>query len=518
MTLPLPLLGYVPIGVRPAATYPRVRLPAPGAAVQLPRPAAGGGLPLPAPVAALAAWLRHALAGGGAVEVATNWRLPTANPARPYAPALVLHRPGAGLNLYLALEIDAPYDEEFRQPTHCLGADDARDAYFTQRGWGVVRLAEEQVCRQPRACVALLAHLLARLDPTYQPPPGLPAAGPADVPAWSALRAQQWEKENYRATYPPPELPPAGAVGRAAETTEAEAGPDPATTTTTTAAASAATATTTAATWAALEAAVGARYPLPAPLPPGPLALAHPDPRAPALRFDPAAHQYYLHGQPATSVSSLYKRFFPEFDTERWAAEAARKRGVPAEEVRQEWAARGAGSAGAGTALHQQIEAVYNGAPPIADDAPEFAHFRAFFHDHPHLVPFRTEWPIYDEALLLAGTVDLVARQPDGSLAIYDWKRSKKVVGADGQPLGNHYRPAEGPLRDLPDCAFSRYSLQLNIYQWLLETHYGYRVSARYLVVLHPDYDRYHLVPVPAYPRHLAQLLAARRAELAPGS
>ena len=248
---------------------------------------------------------------------------------------------------------------------------------------------------------------------------------------------------------------------------------------------------------------------------PGRLALANPDPRHAALRFDAVAHQYYIHDQPATSVSALYKRFFPEFDTARWAAHTATKRGCAPAEVAQEWADKATASATAGTTLHQQIEAFYNAADNDggpAEAGPDFAHFLRFTRDYSHLVPYRTEWQVYHEELLLAGTIDFVAQNPDGTLSIYDWKRSLKVVDPLGQLLLNRYQTTEGPLNDLPDCPFSYYTLQQNIYKWLLETRYGCRVRDMQLVVVHPSYERYYVVPIPERPRHVERMVAALRA------
>jgi hypothetical protein len=40
------------------------------------------------------------------------------------------------------------------------------------------------------------------------------------------------------------------------------------------------------------------------------------------------------------------------------------------------------------------------------------------------------------------------------------------------------------------------YALQLNLYQYLLESKYGLKVSGRYLVCMHPERAFYELVPI----------------------
>ena len=45
-------------------------------------------------------------------------------------------------------------------------------------------------------------------------------------------------------------------------------------------------------------------------------------------------------------------------------------------------------------------------------------------------MPFRTEWAIFSDAECLAGSIDFVARQQDGRLVLFDWKRSKGLCEA----------------------------------------------------------------------------------------
>ena len=44
-----------------------------------------------------------------------------------------------------------------------------------------------------------------------------------------------------------------------------------------------------------------------------------------------------------------------------------------------------------------------------------------------NLEPYRTEWMIWDKELKFAGSIDMIFRNPDGTLLIYDWKRCKNI-------------------------------------------------------------------------------------------
>ena len=115
------------------------------------------------------------------------------------------------------------------------------------------------------------------------------------------------------------------------------------------------------------------------------------------------------------------------------------------------------------------------------------------------LRPYRTEWNIYDAEKGIAGSPDLIAAY-DGKLLMFDWKRSTKLVRASG----NAYQIIDdcwgkygfGALSTLHDNAFVHYSLQQGIYRYILEKHYGIRLHGMYLVIIHPDYERYYCIPV----------------------
>jgi hypothetical protein len=78
----------------------------------------------------------------------------------------------------------------------------------------------------------------------------------------------------------------------------------------------------------------------------------------------------------------------------------------------------------------------------------------------------------------------------DGTFAVYDWKRAKEIK------MDNTFETGYGPVSHLPNCNYWHYTLQLNLYRWLLEKHYGVVVSEMALVVIHPinkNFRRYKL-------------------------
>jgi len=95
-----------------------------------------------------------------------------------------------------------------------------------------------------------------------------------------------------------------------------------------------------------------------------------------------------------------------------------------------------------------------------------------------------------------------------GSIVVVDWKRSKDVR------FENDYRSLKHPFGHLPDTSGWRYSIQLNLYRYILESEYGYSVSSMFLAVVHPEQDGPRLI---ACPRMVSEIAALVEYEIALG-
>jgi hypothetical protein len=125
----------------------------------------------------------------------------------------------------------------------------------------------------------------------------------------------------------------------------------------------------------------------------------------------------------------------------------------------------------------------------------EWCYFLKFVDDFPHLKPYRTEWLVYNEDWKLSGSIDMVYENEDGTLSIYDWKRSKEIIRVNNF---NEYSCTDS-ICHLPNTNFWHYSLQLNTYKSILEAKYDKKIKDLYLVRLHPNNEdeTYELIDVP---------------------
>lgn len=240
------------------------------------------------------------------------------------------------------------------------------------------------------------------------------------------------------------------------------------------------------------------------------------------ISFEAGPHLYTIKGldkRAFISVTTWNHSHFAVFDADRIITNMMQGKGwikskyygKSREEIKAGWDIGRDEAAGAGTNMHYQIECYYNtGVHNSNNDSIEYAYFKNFINACPNLKPYRTEWMIYHEELCLAGSIDMVYENPDGTLMIYDWKRAKDIKKTDGF--------AKYALTDcinhIPDTNFWHYTLQLNTYKAILEEKYGKMVTKLALVCLHPSKKNFEVITVPVLKEEMKALFALRREQL----
>lgn len=281
------------------------------------------------------------------------------------------------------------------------------------------------------------------------------------------------------------------------------------------------------------------------------LAVVNVHPRDERIQFEEETHTYTIDGSRAgwTSCTGFLHNFFDPFNADAVIAKMmssskwheSKYYGMTAEAIKKQWADKAKASSEAGTRMHLDIEHFYNALPTgwttdgtaarsvdidtgiaamhesdnwTAAGGPEWDYFKSYQRDYgSRFEPFRTEWLVFDEEHKVAGSIDMVYKKPDGTLAIYDWKRVEEVK------TENRFQSGLGPVGHLPDTNYWHYSLQLNVYRYILQKHYGYTVSELALVVLHPNNRSWRVVRLNMMDDEVAGMMATRAAALAiPGN
>jgi hypothetical protein len=222
---------------------------------------------------------------------------------------------------------------------------------------------------------------------------------------------------------------------------------------------------------------------------------------------------------PYTSVTTWVHRQFAPFDSDKVIEKMMSAKSWPkspyfgktAEEIKTQWSANGAEVSSAGINLHRDIETFMNfpvdpanhetlfdyyqeHSELIENTSIEWNYFLDFVRATFSLVPLRTEWTIYNEDIKISGSIDMVYKNPDGTIMIYDWKRCKDIG-----PNGWNKFAITDNLDHIPDSNFWHYALQLNLYKYILETKYDQTVTKLCLVKLHPNNKSktFEVIPLP---------------------
>jgi ATP-dependent exoDNAse (exonuclease V) beta subunit len=254
------------------------------------------------------------------------------------------------------------------------------------------------------------------------------------------------------------------------------------------------------------------------------------------IRFFEEGHKYTILSDPEstyTSVTTWNHQHFPKFDADaiiqimmkgkNWNPSNKYWNMTP-EQIKAQWNANSAEVSQAGTDMHYQIECFMNNGELspgythqdllVANDfndntTLEWSYFLEFVKNNPELKPYRTEWLVYDEEIKIAGSIDMVYENPDGTLLIYDWKRSKEITKSNNW---NKSAITEC-IQHLPDTNYWHYTLQLNTYKTILEKRYKKKVTGMFLVKLHPQNTNksYQILKVPALEEDMENLYEYRK-------
>jgi hypothetical protein len=239
------------------------------------------------------------------------------------------------------------------------------------------------------------------------------------------------------------------------------------------------------------------------------------------IHFDEPTHVYTVKGESKgwISCTGFLHSFFPHFDADEVITKMMKSPkwpqskwfGMTKQAIKEAWNANGREASEAGTAMHLGIEMVMNGAEsevaPEVKPTKEWEYFWNYWREDSKIwEPWRTEWEVWDEELKLAGSIDMIYRnKKDGTFAVYDWKRAKDMK------MENNFGKGFGPVAHLPDCNYWHYTLQLNVYRWLLEKHYGLVISEMALIVLHPNNKNYKRYKLNRLTDEIDEMMEARR-------
>lgn len=165
--------------------------------------------------------------------------------------------------------------------------------------------------------------------------------------------------------------------------------------------------------------------------------------------------------------------------------------GMTKEEIKKLWKDNGNNACRLGTLLHADIEDYYNN-EEVDNDSVEYQYFMKFEEKRKEnkLIPFEAELQIFDEDILISGTVDMIFYENTDSgpiFHVYDWKRSKHPI----KFTADYDNMTTECIKHIPKTNYYEYCLQLNMYTYMLREKYGMNIATMNIVILHEDHEEY---------------------------
>ena len=185
--------------------------------------------------------------------------------------------------------------------------------------------------------------------------------------------------------------------------------------------------------------------------------------------------------------------------------------------IRLKWQQDRDEAAELGTAMHKALELHANeagpSAPPLSPELQQAYSYLEFKSQQGYDV-YRTEMLVFSESLKLCGSIDLLLRHRDDAqtdrkrVVVADWKRSKQLKGI------SEFGSMTGPLSGFSDCNMVHYTLQLNVYSWLLLHEYSFEVVNMEVICCHPTQANFLKVAIEDQQDAVHVMLEERKSQL----
>lgn len=206
---------------------------------------------------------------------------------------------------------------------------------------------------------------------------------------------------------------------------------------------------------------------------PSSITVRHPINEEVIISFDQKDHSYIDNNkQEYVSVTTLVSKAFPEFNRNEVAEKVAMKKGLDKDIVIKQWQNKSIQALRNGNRYHEYIEKYILGQKLFP---PETIQQKIKFNQGKKIVDNLKQkgYKLYPEKLVfspdfgIAGSIDLLVKVNDHYYIIIDWKNLSKNLQkiSFNNKCGNIY-----PTKNIMDCNYYHYALQLQIYQNLLRS------------------------------------------------
>jgi hypothetical protein len=224
------------------------------------------------------------------------------------------------------------------------------------------------------------------------------------------------------------------------------------------------------------------------------------------VTFYDEPHKYFLDGKELISVTTLIHKYQEEFQEDFWAEIKGCQHDLTPNQVKRAWRFINKKGTIKGSAIHDYAENLFQNKEfeyPLQTIVNEFGfdpvlteynttkmHVDKFYNDvRGKLIPIRTEFVVYDRESLIGGMLDMLFfNVKAGEFQIWDWKTNKKF---DREEKSRHLL---NELCMIEDCDLEIYSLQLELYKYIIEKNTGIKLGDSYVVWFSHNNPTYEVI------------------------
>ena len=245
------------------------------------------------------------------------------------------------------------------------------------------------------------------------------------------------------------------------------------------------------------------------------------------VTFYDEPHKYFLDGKELISVTTLIHKYQEEFQEDFWADIKGRQHDLTPNQVKRAWQFINKKGTIKGSAIHDYAENMFQNKEfeyPLQTIMNEFGfdpvlpeyetskkHVNEFYEKvRGKLIPIRTEFVVYDRESLIGGMLDMLFYNIKAEeFQIWDWKTNKKFIREEKS------RHLINELCMIEDSDLEVYSLQLELYKYIIEKNTGMKLGKSYIVWFSHNNPTYEIIETKNRKYDIGVIVNNRISELA---
>ena len=234
------------------------------------------------------------------------------------------------------------------------------------------------------------------------------------------------------------------------------------------------------------------------------------------VKYYDEPHKYFIGNRQLISVTTLIGKFTEDFDENYWSNVKSDEYGLPQQEVKHLWKYINKVGITRGSIVHDYAEHLFNnkvfpypkekiqkifGCDPILETyLKSRKHVDRFYKvSFGRLIPIKVELVVCDEEFGIGGMVDLLFYNVEAKeFQIWDWKTNKTFSGwskENGVDIKDGKANFTGPLLILKDNDINHYSLQLDMYKYIIEKNTGIKLGQSHLIWVSHNQQDFEIIP-----------------------